>query len=189
MALFLGNHLQLSRQNPETLISMVKRSRGELNYRAGTIPSGLDCQQQARRAPVGWVFLDRAVSRCFLSLCHVQSLRAAGYWLGVCGVAEPQAHKGENPNLVRLQGVACRKAKLLSASSSLHRSLWRCFCSPSVSAGPPTWVLYMSTSVPSAISEVQIQTPAIAFTRTDTAGTTGGGGSYPGACHNLEQGF
>lgn len=68
------------------LISMVNRSRRELNYRAGIVPSGFGCRQQpwrGRAAPQ-----DRrsspepAASAAFApATCHVWS---AGSWLGLC---------------------------------------------------------------------------------------------------------
>lgn len=168
------------------LISMVNRSRRELNYRAGIVPSGFRCQQQPWRGHAAPQ--DRrsstepaasAASAC--ATCRACGQRDPGW--GSATSCRASACKHENPKHGRLQVLHAKKTSV--ASSSLHRSLWRCYCSPPIGTGPLVLALYVSTPVSSAASEAQI----MAFTKAESAVAAGGAGTYPRGCHNLGQGF
>lgn len=101
------------------LISMVNRSRRELNYRAGIVPSGFGCQQQpwrGRAAPQ-----DRrsstepaASAASAWATCRACGQRDPGW--GSATSCRALAHKRENPKQGRLQVLHAKK--LLSPAAA-----------------------------------------------------------------------
>lgn len=112
------------------LITPVNRSRRELNYRAGIIPSGFGCQQQPRRGRAApWdrrSSTEPAASAAFArATCRACGQRDPGW--GSVMSCRASACKSESPKQGRLQALLAKKL--------------------SIGTGPLTLVLYVSTPV------------------------------------------
>lgn len=113
---------------------MENRSRTELNYRAETAPSRL--REQRLCCPRG---------RAFLMDCTAPGHPDPNQ--GPCKQLQSPIPQTREPKKSKTSGVACKKASISSSSSRLHKSHWRCYCSPPTGIGALGAVLHGNTSV------------------------------------------
>lgn len=148
------------------LISTVKRSR-ELNYRAGTVPSGFRCQQHLS----GAVLPHRTEPAASATFAHIRSLGSAGPWLELW--EELQSLRLTKVRTQNKEDSRCCLQKPFSLPAAACTGLWRCYCSPPIGAGPPTSDPHGRSPVPSAAVEAKIRAQAAAFARAEAAAAAG----------------